>query len=194
MRGIIASGILVALHRLGLSHVFDYIYGTSAGALGGAFFLSQQIPYGISMFYEELAGSKFISPLRVPRFFNIDYLIDVVRYKKKLDTEAVRNAPTVFAISTTEVASGKHHYFTNRDDIDIIAAIKASCALPIYYDKPVEIEGCFYLDGGIVGSLPIERAIEDVCTDILVLLTNPRTRKTLSNYSHLPTWLERGLV
>jgi len=188
MRAIIGSGYLVAMQELGLNDIFDYIYGTSAGALGGAYFLSKQSPYGITIFFEDVNNSDFISYRSMPPFMNIDYLMDVIQNKKRLDVKAVKHHPTNLLITATEVKSGEVHYFSNHDDnVDLLTALKASCALPVYYDKPVKINGHSYLDGGIVSSLPVLKAISDGCTHILILMTDGKRRL---KRPPIPFWYE----
>src|SRR5215216_1076130 len=40
MRGTISAGMALALHDAGVAHVFDAVYGASAGAITGAWLLS----------------------------------------------------------------------------------------------------------------------------------------------------------
>jgi len=46
-----------------------------------------------------------------------------------------------------------------REDLPLAQAVYASCALPVFY-PPAEIDGDYYVDGGVVDPLPIERAAE----------------------------------
>jgi len=176
MRGIIAGGMLVALHESLGAEIFDIVYGTSAGALSGAFFLSGQIPYGIAIYYEDLATEKFINLARIPPKFDIDYLINIIEYKRKLDISALKCNATELIIASTDITTGEQHYISSRDNVSILTAIKASCALPIFYDKPIKIKGNRYLDGGTINDLLVRKAIDDGCTDILILFTRPRER------------------
>lgn len=188
MRSITAAGITVAFQELKLNDIFDAVYATSAGAITGAYFLSKQVPYGIAIYYEFLNTEKFINLYRVPPFFNIDYLIDGLKHKKKLDTNSLRMSKTVLHIGATNIETGRHEFFTNHGSVDIFDAIKASCALPIFYNKPVVINGIRYLDGGAINPFPLEKALEDGCTDILILFTRPIIRR---HYQKLiPLWFE----
>lgn len=120
MRGAVGAGMVAALHELGLGDAFDAVYGSSAGALVGAYFISQQLPrFGPSIYYECLgnSGRAFINPvqlvrsvglgalqlrqwLRSPRSLgpptlNLDFLlIDVMQRDRPLDwpTFWARNA------------------------------------------------------------------------------------------------------
>ena len=54
------AGMVVALEQLGLSDVFDVIYGASAGALNATYFLTKTAAYGASIYYENLLDRRFI--------------------------------------------------------------------------------------------------------------------------------------
>jgi len=187
MRGIIAGGMVIALHKGGFTQTFANVYGSSAGALGGAYFLAGQSPYGVSIYYEEINNHKFINTFKVPISFNIDYLMNVVKNKKKLDVRSVLENPSKLIIAATDIKSGQPEYFSDFNKIDLFEAIRASCALPMYYDKPVTINGKQYLDGGILTPLPIRKAIEDGCTDIIVLMTSSKKR---SSFANIPFWFQ----
>jgi len=71
MRGCVGAGMLAAINHLGLRDAFDVVYGSSAGSLMGAFFLSGQTPLeGPGIYYDILsqAGKDFIDQVRsLPR-------------------------------------------------------------------------------------------------------------------------------
>jgi len=64
MRGVVSAGMVAGLEYLGLLPAFDVIYGTSAGAINGAYFVVGQGAYGTSIYYDEINNSQFINPLR----------------------------------------------------------------------------------------------------------------------------------
>jgi predicted patatin/cPLA2 family phospholipase len=189
MKSITAGGMLVALHKFGFHDVFDYLYGSSAGSLGGAYFLSEQAPYGIGLYYEDLNNTKFINTYIFPPRFNIDYLIDSVKYNKSLDVETVKRHPSELFITATDAETGECCFFSSHDEsVDLLTAIKASCALPIYYGRAVEINGRKYLDGALVGPLPILKAIRDGCTHLFILLNKSQNHR---DYHKPPRWIEQ---
>ena len=51
MRGVVSAGMVTALEYLGLLRVFDAVYGSSAGAFNGAFFLAGQAAFGTTIYY-----------------------------------------------------------------------------------------------------------------------------------------------
>lgn len=174
MRGSFSGGAMMALEKLGLSDVFDYLYASSSGSCGGAFLLSHQTDLGTSIYVEDLSGFKFIKPWKLNRAADIDYLCDVVfRQKKKLDVKKVVKSKTIFKVFVADANNGKCSYYTNKDKVDLIEVIKASCALPAFYNKPVKIGSNKHMDGRIEKAIPIENAISDGCTDVLIVTTVP---------------------
>lgn len=66
MRGCVAAGATAAIHFLGLNDAIDVVYGSSAGAMIGAYFVSRQFS-GIQIYHDILpaAGKLFIDKLKL---------------------------------------------------------------------------------------------------------------------------------
>mmetsp|Transcript_28925 Transcript_28925/g.41244 ORF Transcript_28925/g.41244 Transcript_28925/m.41244 type:complete len:581 (+) Transcript_28925:57-1799(+) len=63
MRGCVGAGMISAVKYLGLEDAVDVVYGSSAGSLVGAYFVTGQLPYvGPEVYYDVLttAGKEFI--------------------------------------------------------------------------------------------------------------------------------------
>ena len=181
MRGVFSAGSLIALEKMGFSQGFDAVYGSSGGAMNAAYFLTKQCPFGASIYYEDINNSKFINIFRINRILDIDYLIDkVIRHKKPLDLHKLNNSQTPMYLFVTEANTGKTIRFDSKSK-NILKLLKATCAVPILCNKTVSLNNRTYLDGAISKSIPIEEAIKDGCTDILVLLTHSvKFRKSIS--------------
>jgi predicted patatin/cPLA2 family phospholipase len=55
MRGCVSAGMVCAIHCLGLEDTIDIVYGSSAGAVIAAYFVSKQLPYyGPEVYYDSL--------------------------------------------------------------------------------------------------------------------------------------------
>ncbi len=67
MRGVVSAGMLLGLEALGLRDSFDAVYGSSAGAVNAAYFLSAQGRAGIPLYYDYVNSRAFVDPLRVLR-------------------------------------------------------------------------------------------------------------------------------
>jgi predicted patatin/cPLA2 family phospholipase len=175
MRGMRSAGGLCALERLGLSDAFDAVFATSSGAVNAAYFLARQAVYGTTIYPENLNGREFINALRFGKFVDVDYAIDrVVKELKPLDVEALHETRAKFYACVLDVDSAEGFTVDALDGAHpVTEVLRATCAMPILYNRHVLMNGRRCIDGGWWDHLPIQMAIEDGCTDILVFLTEP---------------------
>ncbi len=175
MRGIISGGALVGLEKVGLSRVFDDVYGESAGAINACYFLAGQAEFGSRIYADYLTSLRFVNPLRVGTILDINYAIyQVVGGSMRLDCDAVLRSPSRLFIALTEVERGVPRLVdVKAEGIPLLRLLEGTGAITPLYNKPVEIQGAHYVDGGITNPIPVKSAIEQGCTHILVLLTRP---------------------
>jgi len=174
MWGAYSGGVVIGLEKMGMSDVFDYIIGISSGAATGAYFLSHQSRLGSSIYYEDLVGSRFINFIRFPKIMDLDYLEDIFRSKKILDTKKIKQSRSSFIIAVTEAKDGKGKLINVKDVDDIISLIKASMATPRLYNSSIVINNKKYIDGGIGVKIPLDYALNKLgCTDILIVSNKP---------------------
>lgn len=77
MRGCVGAGMITAVWYLGLKDSVDVVYGSSAGSLVGAYFISEQLPYfGPEIYYDVLttAGEEFIDKKSILRSLGLGAL------------------------------------------------------------------------------------------------------------------------
>lgn len=177
MRGVYSAGSLVGLEFLGVRDVFDHVYGTSAGAINAAYYLADQGSFGITIYYQDITGFKFVNPLRLTKIADIDYVYDeVIPNRKPLRVERVLASKSRFFIALTDVDTGESFLVQAQGaSTPLIRVLKGSAALPVGYNRPVEVEGRLCLDGGVSKVFAIHEALEHGCTDILVLPTRPES-------------------
>lgn len=185
MRGVISCAALLALEELGLTEVFDEVYGASAGAVNAAYFLAGQSSYATTIYYQDINNTTFIRRMWRRQIVNIDELFDsIVARRKQLQVEKVLESRSQFHIAIADANSGEAflaHAQTSRTPL--LTLLKASCAMPLLYNGLVHIDGRECFDGGLINPLPILEALESGCTDLLVLLTRPE------NYRECPPTL-----
>ncbi len=196
IRGSHSAGALAELHENKDVPSFDVICGSSAGACSIAYWVSQQHHILEKLWSNYLHGGRFIRyrHLLTPRpIMNLDYLIhDVFVHREPLDTQAIIDSPVDFYITATNCHTGKAHYFHNKDRIDVLEALRASAAMPIAYPLPVWNRGEPYADGGIADSIPIQKALDENCDEIWLVLTQPAGyRKEAVSRWPWPRWIFR---
>ena len=85
MRGCVSAGMVTAVWYLGLKDSIDVVYGSSAGSLIGAYFISGQLPhFGPEIYYDVLttAGNEFIDKKSIMRSVGLgalDLRVDSVK-------------------------------------------------------------------------------------------------------------------
>lgn len=176
MRGIISAAMMVALKDEGLDNAFDEIYGVSAGALNGAYFLAGYGWYGLSTYYDDLLCREFFDwrrALRRQAVLSLDYVTDVVMETlKPVDADAVIASPVRLHIAASSVSTAKPRDFSRfRSGEQLKTVIKASTCLPIVGGPPVEFDGDRFIDGSILLSHPFADARTAGATHIVVLST-----------------------
>jgi len=176
MRGVFTSGVLDAFMKNGVE--FPYIVAVSAGALNGLSYVSHQprrarysnidllAQYDyLSLKHLITQGSIFDPKLLYERFPN-----EILPY----DYKAYFSNPTTFEMVATNCLTGRPAYLTEHHDPQrLITIAKASASLP--YVAPITtVDGVPMLDGGIVDSIPVVRAIDRGYSPNVVVLTRNR--------------------
>jgi predicted patatin/cPLA2 family phospholipase len=176
MRGVISAGMTLALESLGTRLAFDRIYGSSAGSLMGAYFITGQSALAPSIYYQDLSTRRFISRRRFLSsrpVLDLDYLIDsVIVSLKPLDYEAVLAAPIDLHVLTTSIEDGTTVDLSGfRGKDELADAMRASARLPGLAGPPVTINGLRCYDAGLTESLGFRSAIQGGATHVLSLKT-----------------------
>jgi len=176
MRGVFTSGVLDAFMKHEL--YFPYVVAVSAGACNGLSYMSRQPrrarysnidmlrKYGyISLKSLITQGSIFDPNILYERFPN-----EIVPF----DYDAYRQNPATFEMVATNCLTGRAEYLSEKVDARRLTAIaKASSSLP-YVAQITMVDGVPMLDGGIVDSIPVVRAVDMGFTPNVVVLTRNR--------------------
>ncbi len=179
MRGVISAGMALALHELGLVPAFDAVYGTSAGAITGAWLLSR--PEGLLGWVEPAYAKTLIrrsALLRGRPVVDIRALIeDLYQTTFPMDFAAVLANPVELHPLATDAATGRstdlRPFITNPAELRL--ALRASAAMPLLAGPPVEFVGRRFYDAGVSESVPYRTALAQGATHVLVL----RSRRAL---------------
>ena len=178
MRGIYAAGVLDCC--LDEKIDFDLCIGVSAGSANIASFLAGQKGRNYK-FYTEYAFRKEYMSLRnfvhTGNFVDLDYVYGTLSNTEgeyPVDFEHFTNNPSEFIVVATNAYNGLPEYFYKKDVVlDHYDVFKASSDLP-FFCQPYDVEGTPYYDGGISDPIPVEKAFEEGCDKVVVLLTRPK--------------------
>jgi len=175
MRGVYTSGSLLALHLAGCGDVFDDLFGTSAGAVNGAHFLSGVGRHKAATYYRWLSGRRFINVWRYPKVIDIDYFVDdVLSRLERVDVEGVARSKTDLWVAVLNQETAEVEVLNpRRAGLPLLPVLKASVAIPVLYGRSVRIGGTDYIDAGFAQPFPLREAIAEGCTDILVVTARP---------------------
>jgi len=187
MRGVISAGMVVALEQLGWLACFDAVYGSSAGAMNGAYFVAGQAALGATIYHDDINRRAFIDllrPLRGRPILDLDFLVDeVMRKQKPLDTARVIASTVPLIALATDAQTGRRHLFRDfADSRDLLRALRAGATMPIFAGPPFPHRRGHYFDALLSEPIPVPAAEDDGHTHILALLTRPYspTNRTIS--------------
>lgn len=178
MTGVRGAGAMCALQELGLTYAFDELYCISSGFANASYFLSYQGLRGISIYYEDLVGRKFLNPFTPLRIANIAYLISVMKTTKKLDINKVHANKTKLFIKllngkTKTLEHVEIHSFPKKEYLNLMYAATA-----VQYLHPgfVKVRNELYKDppafnNGVAQS-HMKGAFSSGATDIVIIYNN----------------------
>jgi NTE family protein len=168
----------------------DLVVGTSIGAINGAVLACDPTPSGAARLrevWDELAahdvlgGSLFGRIGELVRTRTSLHSNSALRklLQDRLPVQTFAETQVRFECVAASVERAQEHWFTEGD---LIEAVLASSALPGVFPA-VEIDDEHFLDGGLVNSIPIARAVRQGADEVWVLhvgrleepLTAPRT-------------------
>jgi predicted patatin/cPLA2 family phospholipase len=177
LRGVCTAGGAVALEHLGFTDLFDDVYGTSAGAMNGAYFLSGQAAFGLRIYSEDMVRREIVNPWRFWRILDVERLFRrAITGDKALDLDAVLASRSRLHITMIDATAGRRmrvESSTLTGATELLQALKAATAIPVLYNRRVDVGGRSCMDAGILSPVPLEEALADHCTAVLVLLSRP---------------------
>jgi NTE family protein len=167
-------GMLQALFERGVRP--DLIVGTSVGAINGALVAADPTPSAVDRLrgvWQDLAARRIFAGSVLTRASTLvrtrthlhprEPLRDLLEDHLAVRTFAELRVP--FQCVAASIERAAEHWFT---DGDLIDAVLASCAVPGLLPA-VELDGEHFLDGGLVHSIPVGRAVALGATTIYVL-------------------------
>lgn len=174
MRGIFTAGVLDFLLEQNI--YFDYVVGVSAGSGNALGFMSRQVGRTKKIIMHEDAQPYYGLEQLVEnrKILNLETLVEeYALHDIPYDFETYDNSESEYEAVVANCETGLAEYHGDyRDRDEFFKYNMATCSVP-FLCEPVEIRGYHYLDGSVIDSLPVARAVEKGCDKILVVLTKP---------------------
>lgn len=191
MRGVFTSGVLDAFMKHGV--YFRHVVAVSAGACNGMSYISRQPRRARLSNIDFLTQYGYIGwrhLLRQGCIFDRELLYDKFPNEYlPFDFDTFFQWSATFEMVTTNCLTGQAEYLTESKDrqrsLDIV---RASSSLP-YVSKIVMVDGIPMLDGGIVDSIPVMRAIETGHPQNVVILTRNKGYRSKERDRKIPPFV-----
>lgn len=192
-RSIYTSGVLDAFIEKEIE--FPYVIGVSAGSCNATSYIAKNYrrQHDIIINYSnDKHYMGFGNILKGHSFLNTDWIFGELAYDiSPLNQDEFDKSNTVLCAVATNALTGKPEYFYPKSMRNGCDELKASCSLP-GVTNGVEIGGTTFFDGGLVDSIPLERAFDDGCKKAVVILTqckgyakspmNPKVKKIFKKF------------
>ena len=178
-RTIFSSGVCDAFLDGGLP-LPDYTLGVSAGITYGVSYLSRQKRRNLQllMHYANdrryMGWGNFFDP-RNRSYFGLKFAYDTIPNELvPFDYDTFEAYPGQVEAVVTNLNTGEAEYMPVPREDDKFLLLQATCALPLMF--PIyHLNGQPYLDGGVADSIPYERAFQQGCDRVVVVLSKTRS-------------------
>ncbi|NDV64775.1 patatin family protein [Bacteroides sp. 224] len=194
MRGVFTCGVLDYFMDHNIR--FPYTVGVSAGACNGLSYMSKQrgrAKYSNIDLLEKYNYIGFKYLFKKGNIMDFDLLFhEFPEHILPYDYEAYLSCPERYEMVTTNCLTGEANYFEEKKDRKrIIDIVKASSSLP-FVCPVTHVDGIPMLDGGLVDSIPLQRAMDlGYTNNNIVVLTRNRGYRKESKDIKVPSFLYR---
>ena len=178
LRGVYAAGIFD--YCLDNHIKFDLAIGVSAGSANVAAYIAGQKLRNYPFYTDYPFRKEYMSLgnfIFKHSYLDLDYVYGTLSNsdgENPLDYQAIIKSPIDLVVVASNALTGKARYFdkTNmkQDDYSIL---KASSAIP-FVCRPYEVDGVPYYDGALGDPVPVEKAFQMGCDQVVVILSKPR--------------------
>lgn len=178
LRAIFSSGVCDGL--LDGNVMADYVVGVSAGIAYGVSYVSRQPRRNLEVVTRFVNDRRYMGMNNLAdkdnqSYFGLKFAYDVIPNQLvPFDYDTFRAYPGhVEAVLTNLDTGGAEYMEVPRDDREF-RVLQATCAMPLMF--PIfDMDGKPCLDGGVADSIPWQRALDQGCDRVLVVLTRPRS-------------------
>ena len=184
IRGVAHIGVIKALEENGIYPT--HISGTSAGAIVGALYAGGIKWADILEFFKVIPifhTNRFAR--RKPGFLDTEKFYD--EFKNFFPEDKFESLPKKLFVTATDIIKGELVVFNSGE---LIKPVLASATFPGVF-SPIEIEGSFYIDGGVLNNFPVE-SLKSSCETIIGSYVNPLKNLEIKDLKHSYNVVDRA--
>jgi NTE family protein len=201
---VLAGGAIRGAYQLGVlkgivgqrKNPYDVIVGVCVGALNGALVAQGELEK-LDTLWLSLKGPRDLLGRRsLWRLLFRRSLYSNARLRRLIQEylcpDKLRASSTELHIGATCLQTGRLVFF-DKYYHDLEGALLASAALPPVFG-PIELDGHDYVDGAVISTVPIRKALDLGSTDLTVILTAPKgLEQSTQRYTKTKSILERSV-
>lgn len=199
MRGVVSAGMVSALEEIGIKpNLFDAVFGSSAGAFTGAYYVAGQACFGTSVYYEDIIGPEFIDLKRLVlpgAALDLGHFFEhVIVGSKPLKIAEMLKTKLLFILATNVDSGEKEIFAPTVDEALFQKQLRAGATIPLVGGPPIKINGVRYMDASISEAIPWETPIDRGFDFVLVLRSRPLNmtqRRGIGRKSYDALWIRR---
>ncbi|MGF1692889.1 patatin-like phospholipase family protein [Photobacterium kagoshimensis] len=177
-RGIFTAGVFDSFLEAGFDP-FDLYIGTSAGALNLSSYISRQPRFGYNFIVNYTTQDDFFNLykyLSKQKPMDLDWALKCVSPSGDIPLDFMRARDVLkhrdALASTTRKDTLEDIYLPMFGD-DWHDVLRASCAIPVLYNQPVNINDLEWVDGGVSAAVPVQEAWRRGADLVIVIRTEP---------------------
>lgn len=174
-RPVFSAGVMDAL--LSENILLPYCIGVSAGISNGFSYISKQPQRNLEIMQKYRNDKRYMSRSNLRKYksvFGLDFVFDEIPNKLiPFDKETFFSYKGKCLVGVTNAETGQPEYKDAMEADDKFTMLRATCALPMFFPA-IEMDGNKYYDGGISDPIPVQKALDDGCDKVLIVLTQPR--------------------
>lgn len=181
LRGVYAAGVFDYCLEEGIR--FDFCIGVSAGSANVSSYIAGQKKRNHAFYTEYCFRREYMSVhnfIRKKSYIDMDYVYGTLSNRageNPLDYQALMGSDQELLVVATNAQTGEAVYFGKKDMAqDDYGILKASSSIP-FVCSPYVIGGIPYYDGALGDPVPVEKAFECGCDQVVVILSKPRDER-----------------
>lgn len=186
-RPIFSSGVMDALVSADI--MLPYCIGVSAGISDGVSYISRQKGRNLEIVRKYRNDKRYMGKRNFRKcrsLFGLDFVFgEIPDELVPFDKQTFMDYEGSCIAGLTNAETGEAEYKDTKKMDEKYSILRATCAMPMFFPA-IEVDGQKYYDGGIADPVPVDKAMQDGCDKLVIVLTQPKGFvKRLGKYDRL---------